>query len=120
VSLEDELEAMRRRDDELERDLHAFQRADRLVDYTPAPDRADPFIDAATRGKAIFAAGDSVDALARVIGTDNATLLRLGDAFYRNRERGYEGTGLPLNALPMAITADALLLGVLIGRGLPR
>jgi hypothetical protein len=124
VSFEDELDAMRRRDDALERHEHAFQRADRLADYAPAPDddlaekQADAFLDATDRALAIWHAADNKPALAEGVGTTTSNLLTVARAHFVDSNEAYPSAALP-DLIVFAI-ADAFLLGVLAGRELPK
>jgi hypothetical protein len=104
------------------------QRADRAAERAPLPDVAAPDVDAVVtdefqaafaRGARIYEAGDNPRALAAAVGTTQTELIKRAAGLQVDAAVAYAKQDLSPAAIGLCTVADALLLGILIGRELP-
>jgi hypothetical protein len=101
------------------------QREDRAAERAPLPDppptpEQRAFREALARGAAIFEAGDNPRALAAAVGTTQTELIKRAAALQVDAATSYAKQQLSPAAIGLCTVTDALLLGILIGRELPR
>jgi hypothetical protein len=95
---------------------------DRAGEKGPAPDvpGAEDFVAAAERGASIWEAASGPQALAGAVGTTQTHLIKLASGLSADASETYGRQGLSPAAVSLCTVADALLLGMLVGRELPR